>query len=161
VDSRAIFCIPLPFTTIEFTRLPRWNRASSQSSECEVYLSFTLLNMTVPVHKIQSWFTTYVRRDWLQMLRMDTVLTSLLHVLVSSSIERVAGKFRVFLNRILVWILTVFELRLQMAPKVSINDVVASLNVVRAVVRSVEALYYKPESRGFDSRWCHWNISLT
>jgi len=20
---------------------------------------------------------------------------------------------------------------------------------------------YKPEGRGFDSRWCHWNISLT
>jgi len=20
---------------------------------------------------------------------------------------------------------------------------------------------YKPEGRGFDSRWCHWNFSLT
>jgi hypothetical protein len=25
----------------------------------------------------------------------------------------------------------------------------------------VEALCYKPGGRGFDSRWCHWNISLT
>jgi hypothetical protein len=25
----------------------------------------------------------------------------------------------------------------------------------------VEALRYKPEGRGFDSRWCHWNLSLT
>ena len=25
----------------------------------------------------------------------------------------------------------------------------------------VEALRYKPEGRGFDSRWCHWNSSLT
>jgi len=25
----------------------------------------------------------------------------------------------------------------------------------------VEALRYKPECRGFDSRWCHWNFSLT
>jgi hypothetical protein len=25
----------------------------------------------------------------------------------------------------------------------------------------VEALRYKPESRGIDSRWCHWNFSLT
>jgi len=25
----------------------------------------------------------------------------------------------------------------------------------------VEALLYKPESRGFDSRWCHWIFSLT
>jgi hypothetical protein len=25
----------------------------------------------------------------------------------------------------------------------------------------VEALRYKPECRGIDSRWCHWNFSLT
>jgi hypothetical protein len=25
----------------------------------------------------------------------------------------------------------------------------------------VEALRYKPEVRGIDSRWCHWNFSLT
>jgi len=25
----------------------------------------------------------------------------------------------------------------------------------------VEALRYKPEGRGFHSRWCHWNFSLT
>jgi len=25
----------------------------------------------------------------------------------------------------------------------------------------VEALRYKPEDRGFDPRWCHWNSSLT
>jgi hypothetical protein len=25
----------------------------------------------------------------------------------------------------------------------------------------VEALRFKPEGRGFDSRWCHWNFSLT
>jgi hypothetical protein len=25
----------------------------------------------------------------------------------------------------------------------------------------VEALRYNPEGRGFDSRWCHWNFSLT
>jgi hypothetical protein len=24
----------------------------------------------------------------------------------------------------------------------------------------VEALHYKPEGRGIDSRWCHWNFSL-
>jgi hypothetical protein len=27
--------------------------------------------------------------------------------------------------------------------------------------RSVKALRYKPAGRGFDSRWCHWNFSLT
>jgi len=25
----------------------------------------------------------------------------------------------------------------------------------------VEALRYKPEGRGFDSRWCYWIFSLT
>jgi len=30
-----------------------------------------------------------------------------------------------------------------------------------AVAPLVEALRYKPEGRGFDSRWCHWNFSLT
>jgi len=26
---------------------------------------------------------------------------------------------------------------------------------------NMRALCYKPEDRGFDSRWCHWNFSLT
>jgi hypothetical protein len=30
-----------------------------------------------------------------------------------------------------------------------------------AVAQLVEALSYKPEGRGFDSRWCYWNFSLT
>jgi hypothetical protein len=34
-------------------------------------------------------------------------------------------------------------------------------NGEHAVAQSVEALHYKPEGRGFDSRWCHWNFSLT
>jgi hypothetical protein len=25
----------------------------------------------------------------------------------------------------------------------------------------VKALRYKPACRGFDSRWCHWNLSVT
>ena len=29
------------------------------------------------------------------------------------------------------------------------------------MVQSVEELRYKPEVRGFDSRWCRWNFSLT
>jgi len=28
-----------------------------------------------------------------------------------------------------------------------------------AVAQLVEALRYKPKGRGFESRWCHWNIS--
>jgi hypothetical protein len=30
-----------------------------------------------------------------------------------------------------------------------------------AVAQLVEALRYKSEGRGFESRWCHWNFSLT
>jgi len=30
-----------------------------------------------------------------------------------------------------------------------------------AVAQLVEALRYKSECRGFDSRWCYWNFSLT
>jgi hypothetical protein len=29
------------------------------------------------------------------------------------------------------------------------------------VAQLVEALRYKPEGRGFDSRWSHWNFSVT
>jgi hypothetical protein len=29
------------------------------------------------------------------------------------------------------------------------------------VAQLVEALRYKPEGRGFDSPWCHWDFSLT
>ena len=35
------------------------------------------------------------------------------------------------------------------------------VSVGHAVAQLVEALRYKPEGRGFDSRWCHWNFSLT
>ena len=30
-----------------------------------------------------------------------------------------------------------------------------------AVAQFVEELCYKPEGRGFDSRWYHWNVRLT
>jgi len=33
--------------------------------------------------------------------------------------------------------------------------------VGHAVAQLVEALRYKSEGRGFDSRWCQWNFSLT
>jgi len=37
----------------------------------------------------------------------------------------------------------------------------ASCKEGHAVAHLVDALCYKPEGRGFDSRWCHWNFSLT
>jgi hypothetical protein len=32
--------------------------------------------------------------------------------------------------------------------------------VGHAVAQLVGALRYNPEGRGFDSLWCHWNVSL-
>ena len=32
---------------------------------------------------------------------------------------------------------------------------------MRFLAQLVEAMRYKPEGRGFDSRWCHWDLSLT
>ena len=37
----------------------------------------------------------------------------------------------------------------------------AYCNVGDAVAQLVEALRYKMKGRGFDTRWCHWNFSLT
>jgi hypothetical protein len=32
---------------------------------------------------------------------------------------------------------------------------------VHTVAQLVETLCYKSEGRGFNSKWCHWNFSLT
>jgi len=43
-------------------------------------------------------------------------------------------------------------------------NIILFYNVVfegHAVAQLVEALRYKSEGRGFDSRWCHCNFSLT
>jgi hypothetical protein len=44
--------------------------------------------------------------------------------------------------------------------KMLLSKDVASLWLMHAVTQLVEALRYKPEGRGFDSRWCHWNFSF-
>jgi hypothetical protein len=44
------------------------------------------------------------------------------------------------------------------------NSIINSTTIVRpgyAVEQLVEALRYKPEGHGFDSRWCQRNFSLT
>jgi hypothetical protein len=38
---------------------------------------------------------------------------------------------------------------------------VPGLRAGHAVAQLVETLRYKPEGRGFDSRWGHWDFSLT
>ena len=39
--------------------------------------------------------------------------------------------------------------------------ILGQLRVGHVVARLVEAVRYKSKGRGFDSRWCHWNFSLT
>jgi len=43
----------------------------------------------------------------------------------------------------------------------SVNILVVLLEYGHAVGQFVEALRYKPEGREFNSRWLHWNFSLT
>jgi len=38
--------------------------------------------------------------------------------------------------------------------------VLYELNLGHAVAQLVEALRYKPEGHGFDSRWYHWNFFI-
>jgi hypothetical protein len=57
----------------------------------------------------------------------------------------------IFKNKILVCSITDFD--------VTLADVLNQLGARGGTV--VETLRYKPEGRGIDSRWSHWNFSLT
>ena len=37
----------------------------------------------------------------------------------------------------------------------------AVFTMLRKYVTLLSTKRYNPEGRGFDSRWCHWNFSLT
>jgi hypothetical protein len=41
------------------------------------------------------------------------------------------------------------------------SDQTLCAGITLLVAQLVEALRYNLEGRGFDSRWCHWNFSLT
>jgi len=43
----------------------------------------------------------------------------------------------------------------------TVNEFPSVLSIFNAVSNLVEALRYKLEGRGCDSRWCHWSLSLT
>ena len=43
-------------------------------------------------------------------------------------------------------------------PVRSLVTIPAELSILAQLV---QALRYNPEGRGFDSRWCHWDFSLT
>jgi hypothetical protein len=50
---------------------------------------------------------------------------------------------------------------LTLAYELLVNGIIVQWRVGYVVTQLVEALCYKPEGRGFDSRWCHWNFLLT
>jgi hypothetical protein len=39
-------------------------------------------------------------------------------------------------------------------------NIVTNFGGTLLVAQLVEAQHYKPEGRGLDSRWCHWNFAL-
>jgi len=45
----------------------------------------------------------------------------------------------------------------------ALEPVLSQMNAAHSFMRYAvdETLRYKPGGRGFDSRWCHWNFSLT
>jgi len=52
----------------------------------------------------------------------------------------------------------------RMTTRAMFRKFISTLSVICGtllVAQLVEALRYKPEGRGFDSRWCHWNFSVT
>jgi len=46
-------------------------------------------------------------------------------------------------------------------PLATFRTLITQVRGTLLVAQFVEALRYKPEGRGFDSRWCHWNFLLT
>jgi len=50
-----------------------------------------------------------------------------------------------------------------MHTKLIVNCVLPTVvrRMAHPMAQLIQALRYKPEGRRFDSRWCHWNISLT
>ena len=55
--------------------------------------------------------------------------------------------------------MTVFHIKLTVDGNVSCRASKCSI-FAKYTKCFVEALRHKPEGRGFDSRWCHWNFSL-
>jgi len=57
-------------------------------------------------------------------------------------------------------LITRYETTQDISKKMVIFPVLTFL-LGHAVAQLVEALRYKPEGRGFESRWCYWIFSLT
>jgi hypothetical protein len=58
-------------------------------------------------------------------------------------------------------ILTVLKTKFELKYLLNFSHFFPNNRDTLMVAQLVEALRYNPEGRGFDSRWCHWNFSLT
>jgi hypothetical protein len=54
----------------------------------------------------------------------------------------------------------VFTVRYDLIYYIFLQFIWPNSTVGHAMVQLVKALRYKPEGRGFYSRWCHWNFSF-
>jgi hypothetical protein len=74
----------------------------------------------------------------------------------------VNGEYRRMYNEGALW--SEVLIKYYVGDKIKKNEMgehVASLTKRNGkVAQLVEAMRYKPEGRGFDSRWCHWNFCL-
>jgi hypothetical protein len=50
---------------------------------------------------------------------------------------------------------------IELSPKILVWLAKVNQRQGHAVLQLAEALRYKPEGRGFNSRWCHCNFSMT
>jgi len=58
-----------------------------------------------------------------------------------------------FIHSVLLWLLPNRQCCVELCKECTLSG--------HAVTQLAAALRYKPESRGFDSRWCHWNFTLS
>jgi len=54
-----------------------------------------------------------------------------------------------------------YNIRMYDHSTLPVHSAIIAPSFSRLGTRFVDALRYKPEGRGIDSRWCHWNFSLT
>jgi hypothetical protein len=84
------------------------------------------------------------------------------HVTVSSCVDfDSCHKWHIGVGDICTNILGLLQEVMTLEMCQTLFTLIIDVSLGHAMAQSVEALLYKPEGRGFDSRCCHWNFSLT
>jgi hypothetical protein len=131
-DPCCIYFAPLPLDVTNF------NKATTKERNCSV--------LGEDRHKKQPWnanFPHKFTRNYNVVLILWTALEGSTNALHSCTKQKTCTEILVFDN----------------APSLpEFRAICANGGGGYAVAQLVEALRYNPEGRGFDSRWCHWNI---